>query len=533
MGGAGNGTDHRPRNGTVVASFDFIVVGGGTAGCVLAARLSQDSGTRVLLLEAGAAEPTSHMADPAAWFMLAGTSVDWAYETVPQPGTDNAVHPWPRGKVLGGSSGINGMMHVRGHRASFDVWEGLGATGWNYDALLPFFKRSERVVGADPAYRGQAGPMEIVPQPVTEPLWEACHLAAVQAGHPHNDDSNAAAAVGVCWHENNIVDGVRQSAADAYLTPITGRANLTVVADAHAQRLLIEHSTCRGVEYSHAGQLQTAFADREVVLSAGVIGSPQLLLLSGLGPGQHLRDLGIEVLADLPGVGANLHDHPKSEVAYTATRPARTSRYARKPLVSRCARKPLVLTRTEPAAAPDLQMIFIDFPLHPRFTPGAEDGYSVIFSLMTPASRGYLRLASADPQQAPLIDPNYLAEESDQRRMVASLRLAREIGAANALAGWRDTELSPGPEAQSDDALLTHLRRSVSTYYHPVGTCKIGSDAMSVVDPQLRVHGITNLRVADASVMPSIVSGNTNAAVLAIAERAAHLITGEATTGEG
>jgi len=506
-----------------VTTFDFVVVGGGTAGCVLAARLSQDPGARVLLLEAGAAEPTAHMTDPAAWFMLAGTSVDWAYETVPQRGTDNAVHPWPRGKVLGGSSGINGMMHVRGHRASIDAWEALGATGWNYDALLPFFKRSERVVGGDPAYRGLDGPTVIVPVSATEPLWEACYLAAVQAGHPRNDDSNAADAAGVCWHENNVVDGVRQSAADAYLTPIAGRANLTVVADAYVQRLLIEHGTCRGVEYSHAGQVQTAFAGREVVLTAGVIGSPQLLLLSGIGPGQHLRGLGIEVLADLPGVGANLHDHPKSEIAYTATRPARTSRYAR---------KPLVLTRTEPAAAPDLQMIFIDFPLHPRFTPGAEDGYSVIFALMTPASRGYVRLASADPQQAPLIDPNYLAEESDQRRMVAGLRLAREVGAANALAGWRDKELSPGPAAQTDDALLAHLRRGVSTYYHPVGTCKIGNDAMSVVDPQLRVQGIANLRVADASVMPSIISGNTNATALAIAERAANLITAEATAGQ-
>jgi choline dehydrogenase len=472
----------------------------------------------VLLLEAGAARPTAAMANPAAWPALAGSSVDWAYETVPQRGTDGAVHRWPRGKVLGGSSGINGMMHIRGDRSSYDDWESGGATGWNYDALLPFFKRSERAATGDPAYRGSAGPMEIAPMAEDEPLWLACHEAAAQAGHARNDDNNGAAAAGVSWIDSNIVDGARQSAADAYLTPAAGRANLTIVADAHARRLIVEHATCRGVEYTVDGHEERSFADREVILSAGAIGSPQLLLLSGIGPGQHLRDLGIDVLAEVPGVGANLHDHPKAEVAYAGTRPSRTTRYSR---------KPLVLARTAPSVTPDLQMIFLDFPLHPRFTPGPEDGYSVIFGLMTPASRGSVRLAGADPRRAPLIDPNYLADERDRQRMVAGLRLAREVGAAAALAPWRDSELFPGPDAQTDDALLAHLRRGVSTYYHPVGTCKIGTDAMAVVDPRLRVQGIANLRVADASVMPSIVSGNTNAPVLAIAERAASLITGE------
>jgi choline dehydrogenase len=497
-------------------SFDYIVVGGGTAGSVLAARLSQTPGVRVLLLEAGAAHPCDAIADPAAWFTLAGTSVDWAFQTAPQPGTDDAIHPWPRGKVLGGSSAINGMMHVRGDRSSYDAWETAGATGWNYTSLLPFFKRSERAAGGDPEYRGSNGPMQVGPGPANDPLWEACFEAAAQAGHRGNPDNNAGSAEGVSWHESTVVDGRRQSAADAYLTPAARSPNLSIVGHAHVQRLLIKGAACLGVRYTLGGQTDTAFAEREVILTAGTIGTPHLLLLSGVGSGQHLRSVGIDTLAELPGVGENLHDHPKSQVAYTAVRPVRARPDAR---------KPVVLTRTGASATPDLQMIFVDSPIHPRFAPGPEDGYSVIFSAMTPASRGSVRLASADPRRAPVIDPNYLADERDLECMVTGLRRAREIGAAVALKPVRDVELFPGPQAHTDDELRKYLRRSISTYFHPVGTCKIGSDAMSVVDPDLKVHGISNLRIADASVMPSIVSGNTNAAVLAIAERAAALLT--------
>jgi choline dehydrogenase len=498
-------------------SVDYVVVGAGTAGCVLAARLSEDPGTRVLLLEAGPSDGPPLMSSPrlADSLTLYASPVDWNYTTTPQPGTEGTVHSWPRGKVLGGSSSINAMIHLRGHRSSYDAWEAQGATGWNYDALLPFFKRSETADGRDPRFRGTSGPIHIEAKPEPDPVALATYEAFREAGYPAAEDGNGAYDEGVFWTDHNIVAGRRQSAADGYLRPVLSRPNLTVVTRAQARRVLLDGHRCRGVEYVSGGQTRTVLADREVVLSAGVIGSAQLLLLSGVGPARQLAAVGVPLVLDLPGVGANLHDHMLCWVSYST----------KLPLDGGPTRQARALVRSARGGDPDLMISSSGAALLPHWK-GVEPGYSVMFSLLAPASRGSLRLRSADPDAEPLIDPAYLSDERDIERMVMALRLAREVGEAPALAKWRDAELIPGLGTR-DDADYNYIRRAAGTYFHAAGTCRMGTDDRAVVDPSLRVRGIDNLRVADAAVMPSIVSATTNATVLAIAERAAWLIAGQ------
>ncbi|MEU4091683.1 GMC family oxidoreductase N-terminal domain-containing protein [Streptomyces sp. NPDC026673] len=499
-------------------SYDYIVVGGGTAGSVIAARLSEHDGPRVLLLEAGTAETSTAMTTPPAWPTLLHTAANWGDVTVPQRATGTTV-PLARGRALGGGSAINAMNFVRGHRSSYDAWARDGLREWGFDGLLPYFKRSEHTTGRDPALRGVDGPLAVGPADPPHPVVAALLEAAAQTGHPRAADISGGVEEGFGWSDLNIVDGRRQSAADAYLAPALHRPHLTVVTGALVHRLHIRGERCTGVEYTTATGAFSVGCTGEVVLAAGTIGSAQLLMLSGVGPEEQLRRTGVDVLVDLPGVGANLHDHPIANLVYQAARPV--------PAGANNHGEAFGLVRSEPGLdGPDLQLLFVDAPGHipAADVPDMGHGYTIGVSPIRPHSRGSVRLASADPGVPPLVDPNYYGDERDVTAVVRGLVLAREIGRAPALREWCGRESQPGPKATDDSALREYALKTLAAYHHPVGTCRMGDDALSVVDATLRVRGVGGLRVADGSVIPSIPSANTNATVYAIAERAAELL---------
>ena len=524
-------------------AFDYVIVGGGTAGCVLANRLSADPASRVLLLDAGPEDRYVWIHVPIGYGKTMFHPVyNWGFHTDPDPGMDGRRIYWPRGRGLGGSSSINGLIYVRGQPEDYDGWAAEGNRGWSWRDVLPYFIRSESNSRGASETHGDRGPLACSDIGAKHELIEAIIAGAAELGVPRNDDFNGGRQEGVGYYQLFTRRGFRCSTAVGYLKPVRGRANLVVRTNAQATRILFEDLRASGVEYRRAGRVERARASREVVLAAGALQSPQLLQLSGVGPGALLQQFGIPIVRDLPGVGENLQDHLQLRVLYRCTKPIttnddlnswwRSARIGLEWLLRRTG--PLAVginqgglfTRVLPESTrPDIQFHFATLSADMAGAkPHPFPGFTFSVCQLRPTSRGYVRIASPDPLAAPSMQPFYLSTDLDRRCAIAGLRFARSLAATRAVAPYVESELRPGPEAQRDDELLAFSRAYGATIFHPSGTCRMGRDAMAVVDDRLRVHGVTGLRVVDCSIMPTLVSGNTNAPVVMIAEKASDMI---------
>lgn len=529
--------------------FDYIIVGAGSAGCVLANRLSAGGRHRVLLLEAGPDSRHPWLRIPLGYGKLFfDRRFNWCYQTEPQPACHGRRVVAPRGRVIGGSSSINGLIYIRGQHEDFDQWRALGNPGWGFADVLPYFLRAEdNTRGAD-AWHAAGGPLGVSDLRDRHPLAAAFVEAAQQCGHPRNTDFNGASQAGAGFYQTTMREGLRASTAVAYLDPVRKRANLRIACGALTTRVLFDGRRATGVEYTCGGTTRTATAAAEVILAAGAFNSPQLLQLSGLGPADVLRAHGIPVIADLRGVGDGLSDHYFARLILRCRQPlslndavrqwhrgaAAVARYAlfRRGYFAIPALSAGCFLRALPSAAtPDIQASLalysvqnIGEALHPF------SGVTAVCTLLRPESRGHLRIRSADPHEAPEIHPNYLSSQKDCDTLLAGVRALRTIVQAPALAKHLVEEVEPGPACAGDDELLDYIRRRGSTVYHPVGTCRMGTDALAVVDERLRVRGFDGLRVIDASIMPTLVSGNTNAPTIMIAEKGADMVLADAAT---
>ncbi len=526
-----------------VSCVDYVIVGAGTAGCVMANRLSADGRHSVLLLEAGPPDTNPWIHVPIGYGKtMLHPVLNWGFSTEPDPNMNGRRIYWPRGRTLGGSSAVNGLIQIRGQDEDFDQWEALGAEGWNAAEVLRYFIRSERHSrGAGPRHGGE-GPLQVSDIGERNELVDAFIRAAGDLGVPPNDDFNGASQEGAGYLQLTTRNGRRCSSAVAYLRPAMRRPNLRVETSAHASGVMFEGRRAAGVRYRRGGHEFTVRANREVLLCAGSLQTPQLLQLSGVGPGALLREHGIDVVHDLPGVGENLQDHLALRLIYRCSRPITTNddlatpwrkvRTGLKYLLLR--RGPMaigvmtggMITRALPdARTPDIQFFISTVSAEERGAePHAFPGFTLVYYPMRPTSRGRVWIRSADPAAPPAMLPNYLSTEYDRRMMIAGARMARALAGTPSLSPYIVEEYKPGASVRSDDEILDAVRNAGSSGYHPVGTCRMGRDAGAVVDPRLRVHGLQGLRVVDASVMPTLVSGNTNAATFMIAEKAADMI---------